>query len=380
MRILFSKYANWSFHWYQKSDHPELVAIRNIIAKNPAQNYILIGDGTKIEHFSGDGISFYNMKIDTAPSYLFTFFLKMAMTSIFRPSVIVCLGTINSVPLGLSSILTRSKFIPVIAGEISYGVESTPKVFRKPLTSMLKLVYRKSEKIFVLGESIKKDLINSYNVDPNKIVIYKYKISEIFHTNVKSDVKQNLNPNGPIILTICRVSPEKGLNYLIEASTKIIQKNPNAKIIIKGSPIYSVTTSEKNYLEELRALIRKNNLEENISIIEMSPHGEIPKFLAAADVFVLPSLSEGFPLVILEALASGVPVVATPVGGIPDVLTSGSNALLVEPGNVDELAEAITRILSDDTLRQNLINNGLRTSHQIKENEIERLLNYYMFH
>ena len=112
----------------------------------------------------------------------------------------------------------------------------------------------------------------------------------------------------------------------------------------------------------------------------MSPHGEIPKFLAAADVFVLPSLSEGFPLVILEALASGVPVVATPVGGIPDVLTSGSNALLVEPGNVDELAEAITRILSDDTLRQNLINNGLRTSHQIKENEIERLLNYYMFH
>jgi glycosyltransferase involved in cell wall biosynthesis len=379
LKILFSKYGDWDFCWYQKSDHPENVMIRNIISKNRRHSFLLLADGKSLEHFFADGIYFYNTRIDTIAHSLFSFFLKFALTSLSRPSVIVGIGGTNSIPLGLSSILTGSRFIPVIAGEISYSVESLPKYLGKVVAFLMKVIFYKSYKILVLGKNIKKDLIDNYGVPPEKIFIYKYKISEIFKRKDASDLKILLNPNGPIVLTICRISPEKGLNYLIEASRTIIKKSPTAKIIILGSFGAYASSREKKYLEELTGLISKYNLQQHISILETSPHSEIPKYLSAADVFVLPSLSEGFPLVLLEALSVGVPVVATSVGGIPDVLIDGINSLLVKPMNVEDLADSVTKALTEVKLRKKIIENGSKFIEENKENEIETLLRNFIF-
>lgn len=120
-------------------------------------------------------------------------------------------------------------------------------------------------------------------------------------------------------------------------------------------------------------------MNENVAIMKGSPHSEIPKYMSAADVFVLPSISEGLPLVILEALATGVPVVASRVGGIPDVVINEYNGLIVEPRDVEGFAKAILRILFDDKLRKRIKEGGLETIRSTKENEIEVLLSKFIF-
>lgn len=99
---------------------------------------------------------------------------------------------------------------------------------------LFKIVFRKAYKILTLGEGIKRDLIDNYGVNPEKIFIYKYKVSKIFNPNIPKDLRPLLNPNGPIVLTVCRISQEKGLQYLVEASRIIAEKVPNVKVIIKG--------------------------------------------------------------------------------------------------------------------------------------------------
>ena len=376
---MISKFTNWDLGWYRESDHPEAVAIRNIISENRQHSFILLGDGTKFEHYKADGVHFYNVGQNTVASSLFSFLLKFELVSILRPSVIVSLGTTNSIPLGISSILTGARFIPVIAGEIFYAVESVPKHFRKVVAFLLKIIFHRAHKILALGESIRKNLINDYGVNPEKIFVYKYKVSEIFNPKVASDLKVLLNPSGPIVLTVCRISPEKGLNYLIEASRNIADTFPNVRIIIKGYNGAYASSAEKRYYEELTRLIHECNLQQNVVILETSPHSEIPKYLSAADVFVLPSISEGLGLVIPEALATGTPVVASRVGGIPDILIDEYNGLLVKPRDVESLAEAVLRILSDSRLKKRIIEGGLKTVSYTKENEIEGLLSRFMF-
>ena len=295
LRIIFSKFSDWYIDWFRECDHPESVAIRNIVSQNRLHSFILLGDGTKFEHFEADGVYFYNFKYNTVINQLFSFLFKFELGSMLRPSVIVCLGTTNSIPLGMSSILTGAKFIPVITGEISYAVESMPKYLKKVVAFLLKIIFHKADKILALGEGISKNLIENYGVNPEKIFVYKYKVSEIFHPKVASDLKALLNPVGPIVLTVCRISPEKGLNYLIEAAKTITEQFPNARIIIKGSSGASASLVERKYQDELTALIRKLDLQQRITFLEISSHSEIPKYLSAADVFVLPSLSEGFP-------------------------------------------------------------------------------------
>jgi glycosyltransferase involved in cell wall biosynthesis len=88
---------------------------------------------------------------------------------------------------------------------------------------------------------------------------------------------------------------------------------------------------------------------------------DVRPYYAIADVFVLPSHSEGSPNVLLEAMAAGVPVIATTAGGIPELATNGTDALLVEKRNVGGLTAAISRMLEDTALRERLSSSGQRT-------------------
>ena len=78
---------------------------------------------------------------------------------------------------------------------------------------------------------------------------------------------------------------------------------------------------------------------------------ERDRLLAASDVFVLPSLAEGLPMALLEAMSAGLPAIVTPVGGIPDAVTHGAEGLMVEPGRVDQLTAAMARMLTDEPER-----------------------------
>jgi glycosyltransferase involved in cell wall biosynthesis len=105
-------------------------------------------------------------------------------------------------------------------------------------------------------------------------------------------------------------------------------------------------------LPEIAVTIRQRGLTERIDLL--GNRGDVPGVLASADVFVLSSRSEGFPVSILEAMAAGLPVVATDVGGIAESVIDGETGLLVPPGDPGALAAALDRLLADSALRQRL--------------------------
>ncbi len=147
-----------------------------------------------------------------------------------------------------------------------------------------------------------------------------------------------LRDSQKVIGTVCRlVEPKKGLRFLLQAMAVLARKygQPPCQLLIVGDG------PSRQELELLR-----DHLKLSTWVVFSGSRRDIPRVLHAVDAFVLPSLYEGFGIAILEAMAAGKPVIATAVGGIPEFVLSGETGLLVEPGNVEALADAIDQLLS----------------------------------
>lgn len=156
-----------------------------------------------------------------------------------------------------------------------------------------------------------------------------------------------------VILFVGRLAKIKGIEYLIEA-----MKNVNDGIL------YIIGKGEME--EELKSLA--SEMKDKVVFLGAKTHAELPEIYASADVFVAPSVSmengakEGFGLVIIEAMASGIPVVASRSGGIVDIINDRENGILCEEKNINELSNAINEVLKDSDLREKLISNGIVTA------------------
>lgn len=153
----------------------------------------------------------------------------------------------------------------------------------------------------------------------------------------------------PVVLFVGRLAEKKGVTYLIEA-----MKQVDAMLVIVGDgPL-------RAQLEE-----QAKPLGDKVQFLGAKTHDQLAEIYASADVFAAPSVQakdgdvEGFGLVFLEAMASGLPVVASRSGGIPYLVHDGENGLLVEPGNVEELAGAIRKMISMEDLRNVVCANGM---------------------
>ena len=141
----------------------------------------------------------------------------------------------------------------------------------------------------------------------------------------------------------------KGLEYLIKALKIIEKKHHNFRLIMAGD----------GYLfHKIHNLVDDYGLSKNVIFEGRVPHNEIPKFLNSASIYVLPSIREGMPYALLEAMACGRPVVASNIPGINDVITNGENGLLVPPCDPNALANAILRLIEDHALRRKLRRNA----------------------
>jgi glycosyltransferase involved in cell wall biosynthesis len=157
---------------------------------------------------------------------------------------------------------------------------------------------------------------------------------------------------GPLILTVGRMVRQKGYPDLVRAARRIVDHYPEARIVIAGKPSDDTAAVTRE--------IARVNLHNNVTLLGM--RSDVPQLLAAADVYVMPSLWEGAPIALLEAMAAGSPVVATRVGGIPSVVDDGRNGLLVEPHNPVDLADAINAVLGDSDLADRLGRAGRQTA------------------
>ncbi len=153
-----------------------------------------------------------------------------------------------------------------------------------------------------------------------------------------------------IILYVGRLRYHKGLEYLIESAQ---YTEMNVKYLIVGGG---------EFKSKLKNLVHKRKLENRVIFAGEVPNSELPKYYAACDIFVLPSISrlEAFGIVGLEAMASGKPVIISDIPGVREVINDGVEGLLVEPMNAKDLAEKITVLLSDADLRKKMGENGRR--------------------
>jgi glycosyltransferase involved in cell wall biosynthesis len=157
--------------------------------------------------------------------------------------------------------------------------------------------------------------------------------------------------NEPCVLFVGSLIPRKGLSFLVEAAKKIVKEKAETKFLIVGDgPLRN----------QLTASLESANLSGNFKFLVKLREDDLSAAYNCADVFVLPSIQEGQGIVLLEAQASGKPVVAFDVGGVNEAVRNGETGLLVKRGSSDELGDALLRLLSDKPLREKMGANGRR--------------------
>jgi len=215
-----------------------------------------------------------------------------------------------------------------------------------------KIILKRFDIITVPSEEIVDELIQA-GIKKEKITLLR----NVIDPEALEDRSQSLSfrkefniPQDMFTVTyIGRISPEKGLHYLLESASHVKEKIPGIKIVIAG---------DGTELDILKNHVRKTGLENHV--IFTGYREDVGSILRASDVFVNPSLTEGFPLSILEAMYCKVPVVATAVGGIPEIMKTGESGILIEPRNSEELADALVMLFKDSKARERISQNAYR--------------------
>ena len=211
-------------------------------------------------------------------------------------------------------------------------------------------------RIIVPSEATKKDIIKYYGVEPRKIRVIYHGQSKVKSqkSKVKSISQNSKFKNTKYILFVGAIQPRKNIQGLIKAfeifNTKYKILNTKYKLVIAGP---------KGWLyKDIFEKARKSKYAKDIIFTGQISREELSEIYRNAEVFVLPSFYEGFGLTILEAMAEGIPVIASNVSSIPEVV--GDAGVLVNPYKVDEIAEAIYKIITDNDLRNKLIQKGFK--------------------
>lgn len=187
--------------------------------------------------------------------------------------------------------------------------------------------------------------IKNLTVINNGISISKNNKHNLISTNNLDADIINFCKGGIIIGSIGRLSAEKGFEYLIDAVPILLKQNVNIKLIIIGEGH-----------EKIRLQKKIDTLNISNKVLLAGYKREAYRYLDCFDIFVIPSLTEGLPISILEAMQAKIPIVASRVGGIPEVLQNGKGGLLVEPKNPTSLAHAILQIIDNPDLSQKFTN------------------------
>ena len=231
---------------------------------------------------------------------------------------------------------------------------------------LIRRFYPRADVIVAVAHGIKRDLIENFRVPPEKIaVIYNPIDVQTLRQRAAEPVEHSWfnSQNSPLIVAVGRLVKLKGFELLIRAFAQLPQKL-NARLIILG---------DGEERQALQKLIEQLGLSERVALLGFQ---ENPwKYMACADLFVLSSLTEGLPNVIGEAMALGVPIVATDCSdGVREYLNDGQAGLLVASGSIETISEGLLQLLTDQQLRQRLAS---LAAERVKEFELSRIIEHY---
>ncbi len=202
-------------------------------------------------------------------------------------------------------------------------------------------IYNKADKIIAVSTELSDDLKRQYTIPKERLIVIPNGVDIIKFKPISSDVlKRNLNIiDEKLIVSVGRIDEQKGFQLLIKALPEILKKF-NVKLIIVGTG---------PYLRSLKSMAEKRGLQDRVVFVSRVSDEDLPKYYNLADVFAFPTLrEESFGIVNIEAMACGKPVISSRIGGIPMVIDSGRDGILIEPGNLDELTKNILYLLGDE--------------------------------
>lgn len=216
----------------------------------------------------------------------------------------------------------------------------------KLLQQTLSWIFRRFTSFLVVSRNWKEFYVNSLGLKPEQVFVLPNPVE------LPPQVPHRINVTKVKLVFFGRVGQRKGAFDLIRAFANLPAfVKDRSELILAGD----------GEVEKGRNLAQQLNLTNHVTFLGWVDSEQRDKILAQADVFILPSYNEGLPLAILEAMAWGLPIITTPVGGIPELVTSNKNGLLVNPGDVQQLSEAMQSLIVNEVLRLALGNTAKLT-------------------
>jgi len=240
------------------------------------------------------------------------------------------------------------------------------------LGALLARLMRRADAFVAISEEIREGLIRD-GVSPERI----HRIDNFIDTSLffppgpeeKDHLLDELGYRGKLLVLYSgRLVPRKGVEYLLKAWKEITVEHPDARLLLLGDgPLLGSLAEMAEHLEISDTVRFAGRI------------GDVPRYLRAADLFVLPSMQEGMPNSLLEAMACGLPAVATRIGGVVDVVGERGCAWLVEPGRWESLREGMGKMLSEKDLRNRISAAALDTIREnySLESRVSRYLDLY---
>ena len=225
-----------------------------------------------------------------------------------------------------------------------------------------KRAIRESAAVTAASEIEVAELVDLYGADPAKLHIIPCGVDlNVFRPMRQSDAREALGRDQceRIVLFVGRIEQIKGIDVLLRALGLLFFRHPEFRsdlclLVVGGALDPNDDSPETEKVEELQRLVHQHRMEANVSFVGSMDQQRLALFYAAADVCAVPSLTESFGLVALEAMACGTPVVGTRVGGLQTLIEHGESGLLVPAGDYQALAESMAKVLTDHRLRMHL--------------------------
>ena len=248
--------------------------------------------------------------------------------------------------------------VPVIIAN-EHNVDEWKSGFQKTTDRFLA---KRTDKIIVVSKAVQK-FYELSGIPKNKFhLIYNgLDLSKFDNKKSRESKRKELGINEEtfVIGTVGRIHPQKGHEFLIEVGEKLSKENGSILFLIIGG----------GYLKEkLERKIKSLNIEKHF--LFLGEREDLPELLSCMDIFILSSVREGFPNVILEAMASSLPVVATDVGGVKELMIDNQTGFIVPPAKPSLLYENVSKLIKDKELRHKMGNAGFE---QVKQFSIEKM-------
>jgi glycosyltransferase involved in cell wall biosynthesis len=248
----------------------------------------------------------------------------------------------------------KDEYLQALKNENQSARNRLANLFMRYLASLEKQTAKKSTLIVTESKYSMNKIMEHYGVDRAKIQVIPNGVDQEKYKpqSEKAVVRAQFRiGNEQCVLFVGSLIPRKGLPFLVEAAKKIVQQSDRTKFLIAG---------EGPLRTQIQTNLQAANLTGNFEFLGKVSEPQLQALYGCADVFALPSIQEGQGIVLLEAQASGVPVVAFDVGGVGEAVQNGETGFLAKLGNTNEFAEAILKLLSDQMLRERMGANGRR--------------------